>query len=286
LSLAGVSIGCFAATAYAEEEGKLFRFTDPTPTENQLIISGASKVIPTPVQIANVTFDNGILAEHLNGGNAEITYTMPEPGFVTIRVLRRGTRELYLATIVNFEFRDTGAHTEVWDGRDYYGERLDAFSTPFDYRIMAESVAAGSPPPDYKNVDYAEGESQQDVVDKTNFTRHIHNWHEEKFERIPLLTISAPQSGNSLRGKVLIKSAIDRERRSFGDKYGYGVRYYVDGEIVHEEFYTPESGGRFSYELDTTGFRDGKHVLYVGLCDHNDHVTSHGVEVLFRNFSE
>ena len=100
------------------------------------------------------------------------------------------------------------------------------------------------------------------------------------------MTINDPKTGDNLSGKVIVHSAVDRERRGFGDKYGYGVRYYVDDEIIHEEFYIPESGGQFSYELDTTAYDDGEHALYVGLCDHNDHVTSHGVEVAFDNLGK
>ncbi len=285
LSLLGFTGGCLSPV-YAAQSDDYYRFTDPSLAPKELTVRAPATVLPTPVRIANIKVQNAILDPSANGGKAHITYTMPEPGFVTVRVLRRGTRELYLATILNFEFRDVGTHTEIWDGRDYYGNRLDASVTPFSYRMRAESLAADSPPPGYKNIEYEEGMTQEKLIAKTNFTRHMHNWHAKKYEHIPLLTIDAPKANDNLSGKVIVQSAIDRERRSFGNKYGYGVRYYVDDEIIHEEFYTPESGGNFSYQLDTTAFEDGKHLLYVGLCDHNDHVTSHGIEVVFNNLGK
>jgi len=283
VSLLGLSVtGLFPMSASAAdgEEG-YYKFTAPQAESEDLAIRKSS-LIPQPLRIGGIRIQNGILGPS-DGGNASITYTMPEPGFVTIRVLKRGTRELYLATIVNFEYRDAGRQTEIWDGRNFYGERLDASKTPFTYRIRAESANAAPPPPGYKQIEYEPGQTQQELIQVTNFERHIHTWHENKYENVPLLTISKPKPEQVLTGMVVVKSGVDKERRGFGDKYGYGVRYYVDNDIIHEEFYTPESGGNFYYELDTTAYEDGKHLLYVGMCDHNEHVTSHGIEVVIDN---
>ena len=85
---------------------------------------------------------------------------------------------------------------------------------------------------------------------------------------------------------VTIRCEVDKEKRGYGDKYGYGARYYVNNVLAHEEFYKPESDGKFTYKLDTTAFEDGKHMLYVGMCDHNQHASSAGIPVVFANASE
>lgn len=269
-------------TSTASAQDPYFRFTAPQDKREDLAIREPS-LIPEPLEMTDIRIRNGNLGP-TNGGNAHITYTLAEPGFVTLRVVREGTRELYLATILNFEYREAGRHTEIWDGRDYYGRRLDVAETPISYRMRAERAdGAPSPPPGHSEIEYEPGQTQAELVAETRFERHVHRWHEEKFENIPLLTITEPGPAQVLSGLVVINSSVDRNRRGFGDKYGYGVRYYVDNEIVHEEFYTPESGGNFSYELDTTAYEDGRHLIYVGMCDHNEHVTSHGIEIVIDN---
>lgn len=288
--LARASVACALAivqamlfSACSRQSGEYYLFAEPEVAPEDVTTGATAKIIPTLLRITDIEFHNATLDPSVNDGNASITYTLPEPGFVTIRIAREATRELYLATLLNLEFRDAGTHTEIWDGRDYYGNRLNEMGTPFSYRMQAESIAEGSPPPGHRGLDYLAGESQEEAIIKADWRRHVHTWHESKYEHIPLLTISSPRDDESLSGIATVRSAVDHERRGFGDKYGYGVRYYVDNEIVHEEFYLPESGGQFLFELDTTAFDDGKHTLHVGMCDHNDHVTSHGVDVVFDN---
>ena len=265
--------------AQAQESEDYYRFTDP----KDVTAPTPGAIIPNLIRITDLKLRNDSMKPPFSG-NVSIRYTLLEPGLVTIRVVHAGTRELYLATILNSEFRDAGSHEELWDGKDYYGKVLDSSKTPISYRLFAESLSANVPPGGYNYVEYGEGQSQEDTLDKTGFKRHVHGWHEKKYEEIPLVRINKPLAGSVQKGRIQLVSAVDRERRAFGDKYGYGVRYYIDDELIHEEFYTPESYGNFSYELDTTAYEDGEHLLYIGMCDHNDHVTSHGVQVVFNNF--
>ena len=112
---------------------------------------------------------------------------------------------------------------------------------------------------------------------------HIHNRHHTWACREVLLKILSPKEGEKLSGKVVIKAEVDKERRGYGDKYGYGVRCYLNRKLVNEQFYKPESDGKFSYPLDTTAFLDGEYMLNLGMCDHNDHGTSAGVKVTIDN---
>ena len=86
-----------------------------------------------------------------------------------------------------------------------------------------------------------------------------------------------------MKGKFTIKAQANKERRGYADHFGYGVRYYIDYKLVNEQFYKPESDGSFSYEMDTTAFEDGEHVLHVGMCDHNDHTASASAKVRIDN---
>lgn len=270
----------FLSIVHADE---FFKFAAPKTETKDIKIETHPQTPSKPVLMKDIKFENAFTFNPAKGEKAYITYTLSEPGFAKIRVLRRGTRELFLNTIVNLEYRVAGTHTEMWDGRDYWGNIVDFSKTPYDYLMETESLATYSPQSMDKGVEYEEGISQKEVIEESNFKRHIHGQHEQKYENIPLLTIVEPKPNEILKGKVVVKSFVDKERRGFGDKYGYGIRYYVDDQIVHEEFYKPESGGNFLYKLDTTAFADGKHLFYIGLCDHNDHVTSQGFDVVINN---
>jgi hypothetical protein len=294
LSSLGVVITFFALYffplwpgGYLAAAQELFKFTGPkTETEDIKVRRESLTILPRSVPLMDLRFENVFAVDPSKGRYAEITYTLPEPAFVKFRVLRAGTRELFLASIVDFEYREAGTHTEVWDGRDYWGNLVDYSKTPYFILHWTESESISTSPSGTipKPVEYKEGESQQKVVEKANFPgRHIHFMHPRETENVPLLTVITPTPNQVLRGKVIVKASVDKKRRGMADKYGYGVRYYIDDQLLHEEFYKPESGGEFSYQLDTTALDNGKHLLYVGLCDHNDHVTSYGLEVLVEN---
>lgn len=242
-----------------------------------------------PQPMTDIKFKNAFNFDPTKGEKAHITYTLKDPAYVSVRVLRKGTRELFLNTIVSFEYREAGVHTETWNGKDYNGNTVKFKETPFEYRMEAEIATnvKQHTEHEFKGVEYEEGDSQKEVIEKSEFKgRHIHGEHEKDYENIPLLHIYSPKANEVLKGIATINSAVDKDRRGYGNKYGYGVRYYVDKQLVHEEFYKSKSGGNFKYELDTTAFDDGKHLLYIGLCDHNDHVTSQGIDIVINNFSD
>jgi len=171
----------------------------------------------------------------------------------------------------------------VWDGRDYWGGLIDSAKTPYLILHWTETETM-SATADAKPIEYKEGQTQAEVVAALNFPgRHLHSAHQAEYETVPLLKITGPVPGQVLSGKITVKASVAKKRRGMGDKYGYGVRYYIDDQIIHEEFYKPDSEGEFSYQLDTTAFENGNHLLYVGVCDHNEHVTSDGLEVVIRN---
>ena len=208
------------------------------------------------------------------GETCRLSYRLAEPARVSVRVKKAGTRELYLATIVNWELREAGTHTETWDGRDYSGNVVDMTKATLTIKAENASYQPGTMPLDEK--------SPEEMVHGHEWG-HKHGTHHPDAEEVPALRILRPDKKAELSGVVLIRCEVDKERRGYGNKVGYGVRYYVDSVLAHEEFYKPESDGRFSYKLDTTAFEDGEHTLYVGMCDHNEHSTSAGLPVVFCN---
>jgi len=247
-------------------------------------VHGADPGQVTLVPFKNATFENAFSCDPDKGEKVTITYTIEEPARVGIRVLRKGTRELFLANIINFERRDPGTHVEVWDCKDFWGKGIHFEQTPFFYMREARAFDPTKDDTEYKGLQYEPGQSQPEAEAASDFKgRHDHSRHDVAFENVPLLQIASIKEGEVLTGKVRIKASVDKDRRGYGDKYGYGVRYYLGMDLVHEEFYEPESDGKFEYVLDTTAYENGKHIFYVGMCDHNEHATSQGVDVTIRN---
>ena len=85
--------------------------------------SGGHK--PVKVEFTDFKMERAFAFDPAKGEKGIITYTLPEAARVSIKVIKAKTRELYLATIVNWEYRDAGTHTEEWDGRDDNNNIID-----------------------------------------------------------------------------------------------------------------------------------------------------------------
>jgi hypothetical protein len=203
-----------------------------------------------------------------------ITYTIPEPGRISIKVLKAGTRELYLQTILNWKERDTGTHTEKWDGRDYDGKTIDL--------TEAIIIVEGEPMTTHAPGEYSvEGLSDEEIV-HGHPDGHSHNIYRSDANVVPELRVTSIKDGDVLSDMVTIESELE-DARGYGDEVGYGVRYYLDNTLLQEEFYDKKSEGKFSYIFDTTAFTDGEYTLYVGMCDHHQHATSMGYRIRIQN---
>ncbi len=207
------------------------------------------------------------------GERASLRYRLAEPAQVQIRVKHSGTRELFLATLLNWERREAGEHVEIWDGCDYSGNRIDM--------SKATMTLFARPPGHGHEIMPLDARTPEEIVHSEE--EHKHETHHPWAEEVPTLQILEPQPQSELSGVVVIRSQVDEDQRGYGDIYGYGVRYYVDGVLAREEFYQPESNGTFAYRLDTTAFPDGAHLLRVGMCDHHQHASSASVPVVFSN---
>lgn len=235
--------------------------------------SHAAPAGPPWAGLTDVDLSRAFLFRPEAGETAELSYRLAEPARVLIRVQDADTRELFLATILNWDVKPAGEHVEIWDGRDYSGNIIDmsdAMITLVAQKAEHKLPPMGLGPRTPEEVVHGEKE-------------HEHGTHHDWAEEVPYLRIIDPAPGAEAGDLLLIRTAVDEDRRGYGNVYGYGVRYYVDSVLVREEFYKPESDGQFAYQLDTTAFEDGEHLLRVGMCDHHQHATSASVPVTFRN---
>ena len=234
---------------------------------------------PVKIKFRSFKMDRAFAFDPKKGEKGIITYTITEPARVSIKVIKKGTRELYLTTILNWEHRDAGTHTETWDGRDYSGNIIEDLS-------HALIVMEGEPMSTHNPGKYSiEGLTDEEIIHGHKWG-HPHNLYNEEVNIVPELVITSVKDGDVLSGIVTIESQLETDKKGYGDVAGYGVRYYLNNILITEEFYDKKCKGRFSYELDTTAFPDGEYTLYVGMCDHHQHTASRGCRIRIDNGSE
>lgn len=232
---------------------------------------------PDKIQFRSFRMDRAFAFNPKKGEKGTITYTITEPARISIKTLKKGTRELYLSTILNWEERTAGTHTEYWDGKDYEGNIIEDLS---EFMIVME----GEPMSTFKPGEYSvEGLTDEEIVHGHKWG-HPHNYYQTDTNVVPDLAITSVNDGDVLSGVVTVNSHLkNEESRGYGDKVGYGVRHYLNNILVSEEFYDAKCKGNFSCDIDTTAFPDGEYTLYVGMCDHHQHATSRGCKITLKN---
>ncbi len=229
---------------------------------------------PRKVDFTDFKMERAFAFNPAKGEKGIITYTIPEPARISIKVLKAGTRELFLSTVLNWEPREAGTHTETWNGRDYDGNIIDLSE--------AAIIIEGEPLSTYAPGQYKlDGMTDEEIV-HGHPLGHAHNEYETSTNIIPELTVTSIKDGDVLSGLVTILSHLEGAK-AYGEKAGYGVRYYLDSNLLQEEFYDKKCDGKFSYTFDTTAVLDGEYTLYVGMCDHHQHVTSRGYRIKINN---
>lgn len=207
-------------------------------------------------------------------GTGSISYTLNRPALVRVRIKRVGDPHLLLRTLVSWEEREAGSHTEEWDGIDASGNVLNSD----DYSIAVDIQPL--------SLDLLPEEENTILNEPDHLYGHFHCLHHPdkcgKFR----LEVDSPQKRQKLNGIVPIETRLKGNFRGNSRRWGYGVRYYVDRELVHEAFVNPSDitePQSFQYNIDTTAFENGKHRITVNMCDHNDHEAAATTIVDFQN---
>ena len=228
----------------------------------------------TKIKFNDFKMEKAFAFDPAKGEKGIITYTIAEPARISIKILKAGTRELYLSSILNWEHREAGTHTETWDGKDFKGNNINLEEV---FIVMEGEPMSTFAPGEYS----VKGLSDEEII-HGHPDGHAHNVYDDSTNIVPELKVTSVKDGDVISGLVKIESHIVGEK-GYGDEVGYGVRYYLDNTLLQEEFYDKRGDGNFLYTLDTTSFPDGEYTLYVGMCDHHQHVTSKGYKVKILN---
>lgn len=181
-----------------------------------------------------------------------ITYELTAPAFVRLRVVRRQEVSFVLRTLLDWTWQPAGPHEVLWDRRDSSGNLvLNAAQECF---VVCE---ANSP---------------------------LHAFHPQARCHDPRLTLTPDfPTDQPVGGLATFQVALDAGPESYFAETGATLRYYVDGQCLHEVHYAAGVRGPWTLAVDTVTFPDGPHRVEVAATDNFDHRAAATVEVTFRN---
>ncbi len=270
-----IVIGCLVALVAAEEAHKI---------NLQKSSSDAEK--PGPI-LKDLILSHAYTVDVEKGELAPITYTLTVPARVRIIVCAPNDPD-QLYRILIWDWQEAGPQTVMFDGRDQGGYPLDMSKCAF----WLDAYNKGNYRPN--TIELKPLTTQDLILGKQG--PHDHNrCFEDKckpsqirfvgFQNVlpdPSDDIFPIKEDVVLSGVVNIKARVAKDARGYGDMTGYGVRWMVDQTLIGAEYYERESDGEFEFQLDTSAFPEGSHVLRVSCCDHYDHIGVYSVRVSFK----
>lgn len=204
--------------------------------------------LPREVMAENISFD----AE-----TGEIRYILPEPAYVRIRV---GIKEsgFFLAHAADWEYRDKGEHTQVWDGK--------AEGDDQDYRGRRDLMAVLTAMP-AQNSAGAQGTG--------------------RLRKAPGITMSFPESERVdnqgrpiVKGRAPVRITIGEEDAKWLLNTRYELVLYIDQLFLMEE---EEGLNPFTYYVDTSRLRDGRHSITAVIACYTGEASSLTQSVIVEN---
>jgi hypothetical protein len=215
-----------------------------------------------------------------------------------VRVLARNKDRYYgvVKTIVDWENREPGEYTEVWDGKNDNGDLQEIESCditvetqPRHGEVDYDSLEQYYLPDDYilrktigleKQLGAVTVEGKPHWVHSSHHHGKCHNLHVEIADVAPV------NNGEGLYN-VKVNIGKDGEKRGYGkDKVnnkknaspiGHSIRIYVDNYLFDED--KTIIGDKAEWLLDVSQIPKGEHTLSVSVCDHHDHHGSDSVKI-------
>lgn len=224
------------------------------------------------------------------GEVASISYTLTQPVLVFITVHGQNPPWPLRRILVNWEAQDASTQVVEWDGRDASGNILNPKKNHIRFKVEPLPVSVSS------------READRILSDPEHRWGHLHQLHEIDKCGFFKLDLQTPNTAEILSGIVPIKAKVIGDFKGYSSDWGFGVRYFVDDEVVHEEMVEPSNlnqrspakgkgkakgkGAKpqfFAIDLDTTAFENGEHTITLNICDHNEHEGTASVTVNFQN---
>lgn len=235
----------------------------------------------------DIIFVRAYAVDPSKGEQAPITYTLTEPALMRIIVCAPNDPD-QLYRILLWEWQEAGPHTVMFDGKDQNGYPLDMKKCAF--------WASAYEKDRYKpgTIELKPLTTQDLILGKQGPHNHLFCFKDKckpsqvrfaGFQNVlpnPSDDIFPIKKDVVLSGVVNIKAHVAKDARGYGDITGYGVRWMVDQTLISAQYYERDCDGEFEFQLDTSAFPEGSHILRVSCCDHYDHIGVFSMRVNFR----
>lgn len=275
-----------AVHSHTSAPGHVHPHTDEVEHQHsqQVAMPGRSPeaIIKNISVISVYTFDSA------KGERGKISYELLEPARTRIAITDKDDPD-QLYRVLFWDWQEAGRQQIEWDGTDQSGYPLDRMKCSVRTKAVAKSLYQ----PGTKVI---KSLTTEQLIQGLQGPPDHSGCEPEKCKpmKVRFVSISSKNdtgtqsnaeilSGAVLSGMVVIEAEVAKDARGYSDKTGYGVRWMINQQLVAAQYYEKESGGKFSYSLDTTAFRNGEHVLRVSTCDHYDHIGIAGINVIFDN---
>lgn len=182
-------------------------------------------------------------------------YTLPEPALVRIRI-GVGQGGALLVNLVDWERREAGRYTQVWDYKDETGKIT--FEKRDNYKIVIACIPV------------------------TEEEQKIYQSSIKGFRKAPRFEVTFPESALDQDGVPLFKHmdpirvAIDPEDARWLTETKYELGIFINNVFLMED---EEGVNPFTYRMNTTGLRESPHVITINVVGYEGEVGTKSVLV-------
>lgn len=226
----------------------------------------------------------------LDDKTGKIEYVLPKACMIRIRA---GLRDSMLArTLMDWQPRTAGRHTEIWDGLDKSGTvnllrhpALDLNLTCYTLPANTILVKGGNDLSDETEKSRKKNLIRNEIWDTQNkYLHYRHNpltCHESSFavsfpgvkrfddRKIPILT-----------GTTAVRVVLDERDAKSLINSRFEVMFYIDGIFLFE---MEEGTNPFTFNWNTIGLSKGYHILTVNVMSYDDHIGTVSTKVKIEN---
>lgn len=207
-----------------------------------------------------------------------VSFNLPKPSWVLgWGGIRRGP---LVKIFLDWEPRPAGENIVFWDGKDQDGVADVSNHKDFVYRILTNTfpensiIAIGN-----KGISYLEYKKQPGLLREKKPERpeslrvgvkfSSHAKLPRTIDRAPRFSVSFPDLKTRtedgipvLKGRTLIRVALDEADVDYITQFRYEIAFYVDYQLYAEE---EEGISPFNWVWDPTGIPPGEHILTVNI---------------------
>jgi flagellar hook assembly protein FlgD len=238
------------------------------------------------------SFSGGELLKNLNATvrkepPCSFSYTLPTSARVRIRIgVKAGP--LY-RTLIDWQPRPSGEHTESWDGKDKTG-KVNLASNPSSFvsveafGLPENSIILAGTPQQQKKLETKPTKQETETSSRQLYEHALHPRYRCKDPEVKIILptgISFTKDGLPIiSGKCALTIKIDQEDLKWLKEENPEYLFYIDDKFLSEE---EQISSPYIWQWDSSKYKEGKYLLAVNLRTFSDHCATDCIWVYVKN---